>query len=75
MLLYSCMFVSGQCGVFTWLFQAFLGVCCAWLGGMCYAAWRGVQGGGFFTVSFGGSVLGVHRVVGLGDEVRWSVRW
>ena len=23
----------------------------------------------------GGSVLGVHRVVGLGDEVRWSVRW
>ena len=33
------------------------------------------KGGGFFTVSFGGSVLGVHRVVGLGNEVRGSVRW
>ena len=55
-LLFSCMFVSDQCGVFSWLFQAFLGVCCVWLGGICYAAWRGVQKG-FFSLAFGGSVL------------------
>ena len=31
-------------------------------------------GWGVFVVTFRGLVLGVHRVVGLGDEVRWSVR-
>ena len=36
-------FVSDHCGVLSWLFQAFLGVCCVWLGGVRYAAWRGVQ--------------------------------
>ena len=46
----------------------------AWWNLLCSLA-RCAKGVGFFTVSFGGSVLGVHRVVGLGDEVRWSVRW
>ena len=34
-------FVSDQWGVLSLLFQAFLGVCCVWLGGIRYAAWRG----------------------------------